>query len=48
MKVGASTTTTTSQHEEWSIINNINMKMEIFSARLASQQHQHKDGNLQH
>jgi hypothetical protein len=47
MKVGASSTTTTSQHEGWRIIN-INTRMEIFSVKLASQQHQHKAGNLQH
>jgi hypothetical protein len=29
-------------------LNNINMKLEIFSTRLASQQHQHEAGNLQH
>jgi hypothetical protein len=28
--------------------NNINMKLEIFSTRMASQQHQHEAGNLQH
>jgi hypothetical protein len=29
-------------------LNNINTKLEIFSTRLASQQHQHETGNLQH
>jgi hypothetical protein len=29
-------------------LNNINTKLEIFSTRLASQQHQHEAGNLQH
>jgi hypothetical protein len=46
-KVGASSTTTTSQHEGWSIIN-INTRLEIFSMKLASQQHQHEAENLQH
>jgi hypothetical protein len=47
MKDGASSTTTTSQHVGWSIIN-INTRQEIFSTKLASQQHQHEAGNLQH
>jgi hypothetical protein len=29
-------------------LNNISTKLEIFSTRLASQQHQHEAGNLQH
>jgi hypothetical protein len=62
-KAGASSTTTASQHEGWSIINinigwhlqheaehliNISTRLEIFSTRLASQQHQHEAGNIQH
>jgi hypothetical protein len=43
MKAGASSTTTTSQHEGWSIID-INTRLEIFSTKLASQQHQHEAG----
>ena len=40
-------TTSTSQHEGWSIIN-INTRMEIFNMKLASQQHQQEVGNHQH
>jgi hypothetical protein len=47
MKVGPSSTTIESQHEEWSIIN-ISIMLEIFSTKLASQQHQHKAGNIKH
>jgi hypothetical protein len=46
-KVRASSTKAASKHEGWSIIN-INTRLEIFSTKLASQQHQHKDGYLQH
>jgi hypothetical protein len=42
-KVGASSTTTTSQHEGWSIIN-ISTRLEIFNTKLASHQHQHEVG----
>jgi hypothetical protein len=44
---GATSTTTTSHNEGWSIIN-ITTRLEIFSTKLASQQHQHEAGNLQH
>jgi hypothetical protein len=44
---GASSTSAVSQHECWSIIN-ISTRLEIFSMKLAFQQHQHKAGNLQH
>jgi hypothetical protein len=46
-KAETSTTTTTSQHKGWSIIN-INTRLEIFSTKMASQQHHHKDENIQH
>jgi hypothetical protein len=46
-KAGASSTIVASHHEGWSIIN-ISTRLEIFSMKLASQQHRHKDGNLQH
>jgi hypothetical protein len=36
-----------SSARSWHLIN-INTKLEIFSTRLASQQHQHEGGNLQH
>jgi hypothetical protein len=35
------------QHKGWSIIN-ISTRLEIFSMKLASQQHQHEAGNLRH
>jgi hypothetical protein len=50
MKAGASSTSTLgwkSSAPRWHL-NNISTKLEIFSMRLASQQHQHKVGNLQH
>jgi hypothetical protein len=47
MRVGATSTTTTSQHEGWSIIN-INTSLEIFNSKLESHQHQHEAGNIQH
>jgi hypothetical protein len=47
-KVGASSTSTLgwkSSARSWHL-NNISMKLEIFSTRLASQQHQHEAGNI--
>jgi hypothetical protein len=48
MKVGASSTLGWKYLAQSWNLNNINTKLEIFSTRLASQQHQHKVGNLQH
>jgi hypothetical protein len=50
MKVGASSTSTLGwkySARSWHL-NNIITKMKIFSTKLASQQHQHADGNIQH
>jgi hypothetical protein len=48
----ASITTTSSRGWKYSARgwhhNNINMKLKIFSTRLASQQHYHEAGNIQH
>jgi hypothetical protein len=49
-KVGASSTSTLgwkSSAQSWHL-NNISTKLEIFSTKMASQQHQRKAGNLQH
>jgi hypothetical protein len=49
-KAGASSTSTLgwkSSARRWHL-NNISTKLEIFNTRLASQQHQHEAGNLQH
>jgi hypothetical protein len=32
--------------QRWNL-NNINMKLEIFSMKLTSQKHQHEDGNIE-
>jgi uncharacterized alpha/beta hydrolase family protein len=50
MKAGASSTSTLSwksSAQSYHLIN-INTKLEIFSTKLASHQHHHEAGNIQH